>query len=335
MPDRNAHIIQQFTPGKPWVVLGSSPSAPAWLDPALVAAGPGAVVVTANAGVKLLLDWQQPFHVYWLSDWKACELFGPLIPLARAAGAKIATLRRSQFGLESRGLGQADMLLDLHEHDDQAEPAYRPAGAWCHPTLSGLILLQLALRCQARRVFLVGMEGYRSRPGHLVIDSFDGRLGKDGSEAHLKNSIRPFVQSAINECPGTEFVFCGLPNYPLSMRGRMHATGMGVGNVLMPTSPAALSNLAAHWAAEPPVAADSLPVFLPHPALNEDSAMAIKNEPAVQIEITRNLMDPETGIARSAGDRISMTRTQLKDQGLVKGRDFTLVTDRAIKTPSR
>lgn len=341
MPDRNAHILEQLTPGKVWVVVGSSPSAPEWIDAALAAAGPGAVRVTANAGVELFLGGDRgPLHLYWLSDFKACELFGCHLPAVRNLGGKVATLRRNPFGLEARGLGQADMLLDLREQHGRLEHHYQNEGAWCHPTLSGLILLQLALRCRARRVFLVGMEGYRSRPGNLVIDTFDGRLGKDGSEAHLRSRIQPFVQSAVSECPDTEFVFCGLPNYPLSMRGRLHASGMGVGNVLMPTAPDALASLAAHWAAEPPVAADALPVFPPPTTINEDSIVAIKNEPAVQVEITRNIMDAETGVVRAAGDRISLTRSQIKAQDLVKGRDYSptpanAVTDRAMKSPGR
>jgi hypothetical protein len=237
----NEHVTRLFPARATWLIVGGSPSVSGWFGPAVRLCG-GAVRVTSNAGGPLFADARQRLDLWWYSDVTAYERWGHRkAEVRQATGCRIVTQRRSEEGLSARGLLDADVLLNFADlNGDREHVRYEP-GAWSWPRLSGLILTLLALECRAARLVLLGMEGYQSGPGRHVVDNFDGRIGKDGSAAHVTHWIAPFFNAAIAAHRDTEFLFCGPPTYPIEMRGRgFHPSGMGVGNVAILGSPAAL-----------------------------------------------------------------------------------------------
>ena len=209
---------------KTWLIVGSGLSAPEYFD-ALVdrlcpVVGPSATTITCNAGIHLF--WTRegaplPPTYYWLSDAKACELFGRYARVAQAEGTKIVTARRNESGLDIRGLGNADMLVDLPERG----PGFLPftPGSYVHARFSGLIITQFALNMGATRVVWCGFDGYRSSPGAgIVQETFDGRTGKPKGHEHTQTWLGPFMQSVIYGCPHATFFFFGKPRYRLTGR---------------------------------------------------------------------------------------------------------------------
>lgn len=206
-----------------WMIVGSSPSASAFIDAAL-AAHPDATLITANAGIGLLVSavpTRWPHH-YWLSDHVACVDYARWKRAARAQGTIIYTLDRTPYGLTQRGMQDADVFLQLDEPVDG--PAHYEPGGRTHPRLSGLICLQYAAECLpilagvSHRIVLVGFDGYVSTPDQLQVDNFDGRLGKAAGAEQTRTLIEPFVRTLVAARRDIDFTLYGRPNYPLPDR---------------------------------------------------------------------------------------------------------------------
>lgn len=192
-----------------WIVIGSSPSAPAGLRAALAVA-PDARTITTNRG-HLLFEGDDRPDVYHLHDSVACEEHRQTAVDLAAKGSHMTTLARaSDRALKVRNVDWFDEFLTLVSH---THPGRYQHGVYASCGLSGLMILQYALNNGARTVHVVGLEGYADK-GHY----FDGGpdLTQKKGLAFTRDQIGPFVQSCVDACPEVQFTFYGELNYPIA-----------------------------------------------------------------------------------------------------------------------
>lgn len=193
-----------------WLVLGSGPLAP-FSYGRLQTAERIDQVVTCNRG--LCLNDKPDF--YFLSDGVAIKLFLESSREAQAKGTKLVTLQRDAKSLKKRGLEHFDLFLP---HNCQGWEQFR---------ISGLTCLEFAAK-RARKVFLVGMDGYKTDPkapkyfetGPLPDDKLTSTekiwQGLNHNVGGLTESIiRPVTQRLVEKYPEVEFVCYGDPNYKI------------------------------------------------------------------------------------------------------------------------
>lgn len=175
-----------------WIVVGSSPG----VSEAHAISGriPWAKVITTNAGYLSLARFPD---VYFLSDPVACELHGHDAARMQASGTRLVTLRREPRAIRSRGLEGFDEFFSVSGPGQ--DPKFIP-GKYAQCALSGLFCLQYALNHGARRIHLVGMEGYTETSHGLNM---------------RRLYCGPFTQSCVDACPNVEFIVYGTLNYPL------------------------------------------------------------------------------------------------------------------------
>lgn len=177
-----------------WIVVGSSPVGQH--AQRLIGRLPWAKVITTNNAYRWLAA--SP-HVYFLSDPLGCELHGSDAAMMQASGTRLVTLRRTATALHSRGLDGFDEFLSMMELRSGETPRFVP-GEYAQSALSGLFCLQYALNHGARRVHLIGMEGYTDEgKGARMVAKYCG----------------PFTQSCVDACPRVQFITYGHLNYPL------------------------------------------------------------------------------------------------------------------------
>lgn len=175
-----------------WIVVGSSPGGQ--YAQRLAGRLPWAMTITTNAAYRWLSS--NP-HVYFLSDSLGCELHGNDAAMMQVSGTRLVTLRRAQAALHSRGVDRFDEFLPLNGPGEN--PRFVP-GEYAQCALSGLFCLQYALNHGARRIHLIGMEGYTDPgKGTRMLETYCG----------------PFTQSCVDACPSVQFVTYGHLNYPL------------------------------------------------------------------------------------------------------------------------
>lgn len=206
---QNLEIIETartpFRPshGQRWIILGSSPGAGDTYRRVRSELAT-AIVATCNNGIK---DEPSP-HVYWLTDPTAVKLHFDDAVRAKAGGSRIASSVASlrlvpQF---------APLIDDLYLYPTTWLKEWAP-GHLCNGRTSGCFLVQLAAIHKASEIHLVGMAGYKSSPNRIVVDYDDGRAGLD-MHAMTMSYYGPMLQSVMDQCPDTQFIFHGRPNYP-------------------------------------------------------------------------------------------------------------------------
>lgn len=197
-----------------WVAVGSSPTVPEFLEPAIERAGPGALTIACNAAILRFLIRDRGPDYYWVSDWVACDRYRDYHEWAqRNRGTEIVTLGRDGPGaLEQRGLGNAHHLIDASPPSHTIE---WERGTYTNARTSGALIVQFAVNRGAKAVHVVGMEGYLSTPGKVVVDTFDGRLGKDNGGFHAKECQTPLFNLIAQKCPDVAFTFYGKQRFPI------------------------------------------------------------------------------------------------------------------------
>ena len=172
-----------------WLVLGSSPDAPAHLK----RVGKVDASITTNRGGLLI----QPTH-YFLSDRVACEMFHELSGELQAKGAKLVTLDRLPTAIRKRGI----------EHFDEFVVntfPYEPA------TLSGVWCLEYAIRNGADEVVMAGMQGYGD------ASYFTGDAGTVERKSRSAVLVAELTQVLVDKYPAVRFDCFGPIHY--SIRG--------------------------------------------------------------------------------------------------------------------
>lgn len=165
-----------------WLCVGAGPSAETGLTRSR-RDWPGATTVGTNSAAMLLRP-----DFYFLSDHVACRRWGVVAKAYQALGTKLLTLKRSPEALKHRGVDDFDLFFEAPD--------------FCY---SGLFCVIWAAR-QAKRVCLVGHDGYRSTPEKLYVDYFDGRLGARQQALQTHELLRPRFQAVAEAFPAVEFV---------------------------------------------------------------------------------------------------------------------------------
>lgn len=194
-----------------WLVCGSSPLARSSMLRALTDYKPQ-ITITCNGGHRLFDSRTGLTHpvFYFLSDSKACEMYATdAWYMQERFGTMVLTPRRLDSAIRQRGLTKADQFLRT---DASAETCAHTPGVYAAQPMSGLYMLDIALNRGARTVLIVGYDGYRSRPGEIVVDYFDGRSGIERSESHNARMAK-YLASAVAARPEVRFVMYGSPQY--------------------------------------------------------------------------------------------------------------------------
>ena len=191
-----------------WLVLGSSPSMPEFADSAF-----GCVdhVATCNLGVVECMHQRRPPEVYGVLDSSAYRGLGRYI---RAMQDDCGTMVVTDDGAAKRGVHADLVLLQQRWKPDSV---YR-RGMYLAAPCSGAMILQVVLMLGAKRVVLVGMEGYRSTRQERKPDTFTGAMGCEGAGEMTLAWYGPLLQQIVDGCPDVAFVMCGDPAFPLQGR---------------------------------------------------------------------------------------------------------------------
>lgn len=160
-------------------------------------------VWTCNAGVQC----EARPDLYWLTDPQAAEQWIGAAARLASTGAHVLTSPLTVGYYAPIGDWATAFVAYDHRHERRWTP-----GRLCNGRTSGCFLAQLAVIGKAAEVHLVGMAGYRSRPGRVVCDYADGRAGLE-KHARVMRFYGPMLQSLIDQSRRVRFVFYGLPNW--------------------------------------------------------------------------------------------------------------------------
>lgn len=191
-----------------WIVAGASTSAPKALEAARMHQ-PGSVTITTNGGLFLFAPGT--LNHYLLFDMVACKRYSELSKAHQSRGTNLVTLDRPAHSLTKRGLDHFDEFLCLQRRD-----RHFIRGGYADIGFSGLYCTMYAVNNGATEVHWVGMEGYRSTPGHTVNDHFHGQLGPAKGVRQTRDILGPFMQSVADACPDIAFHFHGTPLFDLA-----------------------------------------------------------------------------------------------------------------------
>jgi hypothetical protein len=208
-----SELNEPYVDAKPWILVGSSPSATEWW-PMLRERLPRSPTITTNRGISLFKD-DDPPSVYFFGDerlhnpdqfeeWKqAAQRIQPL-------GTHIVGLSRKPEVLDEWGIRFLDEFLKVELG------CWRPwkfiPGKYTACHLSGLFCLQYVVNQGASEVHLTGVDGY-SDDAHYYDSGGDSQAAKDGDVT--ATVIQPFTQAVVDACPKTQFMFYGDLNYTI------------------------------------------------------------------------------------------------------------------------
>lgn len=193
-------MVSSTPNGRAWIVCGASPGAPDHLPRALDAC-PDSVRMASNAGVKLFAG--QRLDYYFCHDRFAMDNYHDERIAARKQGTQIVTLDQGEATLTAIF---PDILITPGERTESPSYEYRQhhpirfSGNWC---------IQFALDHRPSELHICGMEGYRSEGLNVVVDYFDGSMGRKLGYDYSMSYTKPFLQSCFAQCPETAFVFYG------------------------------------------------------------------------------------------------------------------------------
>lgn len=176
--------------GTTWAVVGNSPSGARFISHV----PEDAVAITHNSGIELFA--RRRLDYYLLFDDAACRKHIKQAYAAQATGTKLITHTHQQRQIEEFGLGGFDIFLPM----GSPTPSLFTRGQFTTQlSLSGMYTLAFAINSGARRVLMLGMDGYANRTA-----------GK------MRNCFRPMTQAMIDACPDVEFILWGTPGYEIS-----------------------------------------------------------------------------------------------------------------------
>lgn len=196
-----------------WIVVGSSPNAPEML-PVARAEYPDAIVITSNRAGELFAggDLDYYFFANFISDKVHNNRFLATARRLKQCGTKLITLDGVFGSKESCGTQDFDDFLSLDSRHLQTACA---VGGYANCGYSGLHITAFALNHGATRIAWVGMEGYRSRPGCIERDHFDGDQGWAEQAKWIQEIYGPMMRSFPAAYPQVDFVMYGTPNYEI------------------------------------------------------------------------------------------------------------------------
>lgn len=192
-----------------WIVLGTSASASAML-PIAMTDYPDATTITTNSGIDLIVP-----DYYFLSDHIACEWHGAKANQYKAEhGMKLVSLNREIRALQTRGVDQADYLLEISRNH---KPGVFCRNIFTDCMFSGLFTAQFAIYSGATTLAIVGHEGYPWRGNQDIY--FDGNANSHPVHQRQKittTRLAPWWQGAVTECGDITFHFYGNLNFEIT-----------------------------------------------------------------------------------------------------------------------
>lgn len=198
-----------------WFLLGCAPTMPLYIDrlwARYVLAEPNTIVATTNAGIHECNRLGRSPDWYGVMELATPDIYGrfyePHRPFTRIFTTDVALRNFAPAGIDFR----PDFIAEVAGWCDQV--VFR-RGTYVAVGATGGHLLQHAVNLGAKKVVLVGFDGYKSRPGHLQPDTFDGKFGPSYGESHTKQWYGPGIQQVINACPDVVFEFYGRPTFPI------------------------------------------------------------------------------------------------------------------------
>jgi len=181
-----------------WLVCGTSPSAARLFVP-VMELYPHAVTIVANGAITLFSAMHVDPDFAWISDGWTAALFGFHIRSAKRRGKTVI-------------VAPERVVESLSDHDIKVALSVDVVpSSGC----SGTQITQIAIDNDAKRIALVGMDGYESTSSHVMIDTFDGRRGPNAGQ--LLNADRArHLQAMIDQNPDVAFEFYGEPHYEIT-----------------------------------------------------------------------------------------------------------------------
>jgi len=158
------------------VCLGGGPTAKRFLPLALDAAGQNPVVITCNAGLRLI---PVP-DFYIVTDGCAVEDYKDDYTMAQRAGTKILT--------HPSAAGQIDCPTSLIDYDFHNVTNYKP-GVFTHGRSSGVLALNVAIREGATDIHMLGYDGFG--PSEMVYTR--------KNETHQRHGINEAMSIVIGK----------------------------------------------------------------------------------------------------------------------------------------
>lgn len=199
----NAHHLDT------WIVFGTSPSAVHFSDP-VMSLYPSAITIVANGAITLFSAMHVDPDYVWIHDGWTAALFSFHIRSAQRRKTVIVAPERAVVPLAEHRI-KVNLATKLSPMGSAAA-FVRESDEYCG--CSGSIITKFAISNGAKRIALVGMEGYVSSSSRAAVDTFDGRRGPHAGQ--LLNADRArLLQSMIDACPDVQFEFYGEPRYKL------------------------------------------------------------------------------------------------------------------------
>lgn len=197
-----------------WIIVGSAPTMPTYIDMLASRFLDDAVYATTNAGIH------EFNHLGFSPDWYGImevdtpRLFGRYYAPHRESGqTKVFTTEVAWRNFQDRSIDFApDYIAPIAGWSDQV-PFKLGTFVGCGAT--GGHLVQLAANAGAKHIVLVGMDGYQSTPGDLKPDTFDGRMGPSHGNRHTLQFYAPALQQVVSACPHIKFSLFGKPVFQL------------------------------------------------------------------------------------------------------------------------
>lgn len=193
-----------------WLHIGTSPSVVKYLP---VAKSEWQIDKVATCNRGLLIE-PQP-DVYVACDAYACVRFASLASKAQKRGTKCVTMyRKSRDAQERRNVEWYDEFLSLPPHGLSTRESY---GAFRY---TGPLTVEYAIRHGARRVILVGCDGYKPTEGPDYFDEESVRKSDgDRQVIHQRRTVevlQPAFQHIANTWPDVQFVRYGEPCFTIN-----------------------------------------------------------------------------------------------------------------------
>lgn len=189
-----------------WLFIGSSRSVLDTLPQARID-WPGAITVTANAGIELDPD---PDY-YFVVDQVAAVEYAERAYAAQRRGTHLVSLwRDSSHSREERRINGYDTLLRLPDHDAPTRLT------WGKFHYTGPLAMEYALRHGATRLILVGCDGYTGEDDdYFSFQEFRKTKHAITRTEATDTIIRARTQELVRLWPEVPFVVYGNPVYQI------------------------------------------------------------------------------------------------------------------------
>ena len=190
-----------------WLMIGTATSVARTYPRVRSEIGESVTTITTNGGIRV-----EVFpNIYVLIDQVACEYYSNDAWVARTSGTFLVTLDRVQSALVSRGIAHYDEFVSLPR-----KPAKPHRGGYGSFRYSGPFCLEYACNNGAKKIHLVGFDGYRFQGDYVHADN-PGRIGpkdpKTEGVMRTKDILEPACNDIANAWNDVEFIQYGEPQF--------------------------------------------------------------------------------------------------------------------------